>query len=436
MEVNMYISKSLGTDEKGHLTIGGVSAMQLVNEFGTPLYVFDEDLIRNNMRAYVSAIADFYGGKGMPLYASKAFCCREMARIAQSEGLGLDVVSGGELFTALSAGFPADKIVMHGNNKSLREINEAVKAGVGRIVADSIEEIALIDSVAKENKTVQKILIRIKPGVEAHTHDFIKTGQNDSKFGVSLETGEAYEAVREALKYKNIRLCGIHSHIGSQIFDEKPFVFTAQLLADFMARTKKELSFVIGEVNFGGGFGIRYVDSDCPKPPYEYMKDLLEGLIGALDSHGLEKPFVYVEPGRSIVGEAGITIYTAGAIKHIKGIRKYVSVDGGMTDNPRFILYGAKYKALLCEKPFDAPCETVTIAGKCCESGDILIKDISLPEITTGDKIAVLSTGAYNYSMASNYNRLPRPAAVMVRDKKARVIIKRESYEDLIRNDI
>lgn len=432
----MYIYKSLATNEKDELTVGGVSASLLAREYGTPLYVFDENHIRKNMGDYISAINDFYQGFGMPLYASKAFCCKEIARIAYSEGFGLDVVSGGELYTALSAGFPAEKIFMHGNNKSLSEIYDAINAGIGRIVADSIDEVGQIDAIAKEKGIVQKILLRIKPGVEAHTHDFIKTGQNDSKFGVSLETGEAYDVVCEILKFKNIDLCGLHSHIGSQIFDEKPFVFAAELLASFMAKVRDDLGFLLRELNLGGGFGVRYTDEDSPKPCYEYMRDLLTGLKDALHKHGLQKPFIYVEPGRSIVGEAGITLYTAGAIKDIKNIRKYVSVDGGMADNPRYILYGARYKALLCEKPLAQPEEEITLAGKCCESGDILIENISLPKIKAGDIIAVLTTGAYNYSMASNYNRLPRPAVVMVKDGKARVIIKRESYEDLIRNDI
>lgn len=432
----MYNIESLAINEKDELTVGGVSTSLLAREYGTPLYVFDENHIRKNMGDYISAINDFYQGFGMPLYASKAFCCKEIARIADSEGFGLDVVSGGELYTALSANFPADKIFMHGNNKSFSEINDAITAGIGRIVADSIDEVDSIDAIAKEKGIVQKILLRIKPGIEAHTHDFVKTGQNDSKFGVSLETGEAYDVVCETLKYKNVDLCGLHSHIGSQIFDEKPFVFAAELLVAFMAKVKDDFGFVLRELNLGGGFGVRYTDEDSPKPCYEYMKALLAGLNNALHKHGLQKPFVYVEPGRSIVAEAGITLYTAGAIKDIKNIRKYVSIDGGMADNPRYIMYGARYKALLCKNPFARPQEDITLAGKCCESGDILIENISLPRIKAGDIIAVLTTGAYNYSMASNYNRLPRPAVIMVKDGNARVIIKRESYEDLIRNDI
>jgi len=432
----MLISKALGVNNEGNLTIGGADTTVLAKTFKTPLYVFDENLIVENIASYRDAIRDYYDGKGMVCYASKAFSCKEMARIAMREGIGMDVVSGGELYTALSVEFPASKIVMHGNNKDFEELQMAIEKGVGRIVADSFEELEIIDSIGKATNKKPKVLLRIKPGVEAHTHEFIQTGQNDSKFGVALEGGEAYETMEKANRLNNIELCGIHSHIGSQIFDEQPFVLAAKLLINFMAQVKNNLGMNLYELNLGGGFGIKYTKNDRPKPYSVYMKDLLEAVSKKCSELSMEKPFIIVEPGRSIVGAAGITLYNVGEIKDIPGIRKYVSVNGGMADNPRYIMYGAEYEALLATNPFGECTQKVTIAGKCCESGDILIKDIKMPEMKRGDLLAVLSTGAYNYSMASNYNRLTKPAVVMIRDGVPRVVVKRESYEDIIRNDV
>ena len=432
----MFISKSLATNKEGHLTVGGADTIALANTFGTPLYVFDENLIIENMRSYKESIDTYYDGRGIVFYASKAFSCKEMARIAAREGLGLDVMSGGELFTAQTVDFPLDRVCYHGNNKDFEEIKQAVESGVGRIVADSGEELFVIDKIAKSLSKKQKVLLRVTPGVEAHTHEFIRTGQIDSKFGVTLENGSAFEVVSEARKLENIELAGIHSHIGSQIFDEEPFICAARVLVGFMSKVKKELGVNLYELNLGGGFGIKYTKEDKPKPYRTYMKDLIAGLCQACEDFKVEKPFIMFEPGRSIVGAAGITLYTVGGVKVIPGVRKYVSVNGGMSDNPRYILYEAEYEALLAAQPYEEGTETVTIVGKHCESGDVLIKDIKMPKIAIGDTLAVLATGAYNYSMASNYNRVPRPAAVMVRDGVPRVIIKRESYEDIVRNDI
>lgn len=432
----MLISKALGINSEGKLTIGGADTEALAKTFKTPLYVFDENLIVENIASYRDAIRDFYDGHGMVCYASKAFSCKEMARIAMREGIGMDTVSGGELYTAMSVDFPLSKIVMHGNNKDFEELQMAVEKGVGRIVADSLEEMEIINAIGKATGKKPKVLLRIKPGVEAHTHEFIQTGQNDSKFGVSLEGGEAFRAMEKANRFDSIELCGVHSHIGSQIFDEQPFVLAAKLLINFMCEVKKELGINLYELNLGGGFGIKYTKKDKPKPYSVYMKDLLEAVKRKCDDLAFPKPFIIVEPGRSIVGSAGITLYNVGEIKDIPGIRKYVSINGGMADNPRYIMYEAEYDALLCKNPFADRTEKITLAGKCCESGDIIIKDIMMPPLKRGDLVAVLSTGAYNYSMASNYNRLPKPAVVMVRDGVPRVVVKRESYEDVIRNDV
>lgn len=430
----MYISNALDKSQAG-LTIGGANAVALAQEFGTPLYVMDENTIVANMRAYNDVINKEYNGNGIVFYASKAFCTKDMCRIAHREGLGLDVVSGGELYTALSAGVPAEKLCMHGNNKDDSEIADAVCAGVGRIVADGLDEIIRIDKEAAKQGKIQKILIRVKPGIDAHTHEFIMTGQNDSKFGVSLETGEALEVILKAAALPNINLAGVHCHIGSQIFDTEPFCHAAEKMIGLIAEAKN-CGVVLTELDLGGGFGIRYTKEDNPRPYAEYTTDVIRTVIAESDKAGINRPFIMLEPGRSIVGEAGITLYTVGAIKDIPGIRKYVSVNGGMADNPRYIMYDAEYTALAAERP-DAPAEEkITICGKSCESGDILIKDIMMPRLQSGELLAVLSTGAYNYSMSSNYNRIPRPAVVMVKDGVARLSVKRETYQDILRNDL
>ncbi|MBQ7032182.1 MAG: diaminopimelate decarboxylase [Clostridia bacterium] len=419
---------------EGVLTVGGAEVPALAREFGTPLFIMDRGLIEENMRAYKSAIDEAYDGRGLVLYASKAFSAKEIYRIANKEGLGVDVVSGGELYTALSAGFPAENICMHGNNKSIEEILFAIENGVGRIVADGEEELEILDKLFEGREKLPRVLVRIRPGIEAHTHDFIQTGQEDSKFGVSLSDGEALRVLCKP--YKNYKITGVHCHIGSQIFEDKPFMTAADLMVKLLSDVYKESGHLLEEVNLGGGFGIRYTDKDTPRPYHDAMLATIAAVKKAAERYGIPYPFLLVEPGRSIVGEAGVTVYTVGAIKDIPDIRKYVSVDGGMGDNPRYILYGAEYDAVLPEKTKAPREEVVTICGRCCESGDILIKDICMPKVQRGDLLAVLSTGAYNYSMSSNYNRLPRPAVVMVKDGEAKLCVRRESYEDIIRNDI
>ncbi|HEX9059802.1 MAG TPA: diaminopimelate decarboxylase [Clostridia bacterium] len=432
----MFVSEALKINSKNHLEIGGCDCVDLVNEFGTPLYVMDEDLIRKNCRIYKDAMDKYYGGKGLVLYASKAFCTMTMCRIAKDEGLGLDVVSGGELYTAMKAGFPMDRVYFHGNNKTLDEISFALNCNIKRFVVDNKEELENINRLSSEQGKTAEISFRIKPGIDAHTHDFVQTGQIDSKFGVALENGEAFEIVKYASSLSNIKVVGVHCHIGSQIFDLAPFELAAKVMLEFIATIKNELGIEIEELNLGGGFGIKYIPEHDPINYDSYIESVSNVVKAVCNEKGLKLPFIVMEPGRSLVASSGITLYKVGAVKDIKNVRKYVSVDGGMGDNPRYALYQAQYDAVLANRPSDAQVEKVTVAGKCCESGDILLKDKDMPEIVPGDILAVLATGAYNYSMSSNYNRIPKPPVVLVKDGKARVIVKRESYEDIIRNDV
>ncbi len=421
---------------ENHLLIDSIDAVTLAKEYGTPLYVMEENKIRKAMRDYKTSVDKYYDGKGLVCYASKAFSCKEIYRIANAEGLGIDVVSEGELFTALSVNFPAEKICFHGNNKSPRELLMALSSGVGRIVVDNLSELELLNDLAKKEGKKANILFRIKPGVDAHTHSFIMTGQIDSKFGFALETGEAMDAVKKALTYDNINLLGLHCHIGSQIFDTEPFVTTANVMMKFLSDIKKETGFTVKDLNLGGGFGIRYTDEDTPIPYENYMEKVSITIKEKAEEYSLPCPFIIIEPGRSIVGEAGTTLYTVGSVKTIPNIRTYVSVDGGMYENPRVALYQAEYDMVLANRVNDTVDGEFTIAGKCCESGDLLGENIKLPTPKVRDTLAVFSTGAYHYSMASHYNRNLTPPVIMVKDGKSRIIVKGEQLEELIRNDI
>ncbi len=432
----MYNNDSLNVNSKGHLTIGGCDAVDLAMQYGTPLYVLDEKKIEQACNAYLDSFKKYYNSKGLPMYASKALCCKELCRIMKRLGMGLDVVSGGELYTALSVGFPAEKIHFHGNNKTPDEIEYALKSGVGKIVIDNLSEIDIIENMCEELGINANVSLRITPGIDAHTHDFIKTGQIDSKFGFIIENGDAFDVVQKVLEYSHLRLKEFHCHIGSQIFDIEPFVHAAEVMMDFIKEIKNRFGVTVEELNLGGGFGIRYLATDNPTDFENYMKAVSDAVHAKAAEYGLPVPFIFIEPGRSIVGEAGVTLYTVGGIKNIPGIRKYVSVDGGMSDNIRYALYGADYTVLIANKA-DLPADDiVTVAGKCCESGDLIQEHTHIQSAQVGDILAVLSTGAYNYSMASNYNRIPRPAIVMVNDGEARVIVKRESYDDIIANDV
>lgn len=434
----IHTRDTLKINEKGHLEIGGADCVALAEQFSTPLYVFDEAYIRRMMRIYQDTINMEYQGKGLVLYASKAFSCEAVYSIARSEGIGVDVVSGGELYTALRAGFPADKITMHGNNKLPYEIEQALDARIGMIVVDSHSEADFIEWEAEKRGIVQNVLIRINPGVEAHTHAYVQTATPDSKFGFSVANGAAEEMTGYVLSKPHLRLHGYHCHIGSQIFEKQSFVLAVRKNLAFMAEMKAKLGFEADSLNMGGGFGIWYAEGDAmiDVDGYaDYLRALISTVKEGCEELGLRLPYLYLEPGRSIVGEAGITLYTVGAIKEIPGIRKYIAIDGGMFDNPRYALYQSKYTAILANRAAEDATELVSIAGKCCESGDLIGVDFNLPKANTGDILAVLSTGAYNYSMASNYNRNLIPPVVLVKDGKAEYIVKPQSYEDLVRND-
>ncbi len=431
--------ESLKINNQGHLEIGGVDCVTLAKEFGTPLYVMDEAYIRKMMRVYRNVLQNKYNGNGMVLYASKAFSCKAIYRIADEENIGVDVVSGGELYTALQAGFPADKIYMHGNNKLDYEIGEALDAGIGCIVADAYSEIDKIDTEAKKRGIRQKILLRINPGVEAHTHAFVQTATTDSKFGFSLQDGTAEKVTAYALKKENVILEGYHCHIGSQIFEKQSFVVAVEKCMNFAAEMKEKLDFIITKLNMGGGYGVWYTDEDkkiSPEGYAEYLEALIETVKNKAQEKALPLPYLLLEPGRSIVGEAGITLYTVGNIKEIPGVRKYVAIDGGMFDNPRYALYQSKYTPVLANRASEKSTEMVSIAGKCCESGDLIAVNVNLPKAKSGDILAILSTGAYNYSMAMNYNRNFIPPCVLVNEGKAEYIIRPQTYQDIVRNDV
>lgn len=432
----MFVSESLKINDRNHLEIGGCDCVDLVKEYGTPVYVMDEELIRKNCRTYKNAMDRYYSGKGLVLYASKAFCTMAMCRIADQEGLGLDVVSGGELYTAIKSGFPMDKVYFHGNNKTIGELELAIENNIRRIVVDNREELENINEIAKRKGKTANISFRIKPGIDAHTHDFVQTGQIDSKFGVALENGEALDIIKTASKLDNVRVAGVHCHIGSQIFDLAPFELAARVMLGFIHEVKEKVGIEIEELNLGGGYGIKYIPSHDPIEYDHYIDSVSKVVKGICEEKGIKLPFIVMEPGRSIVASSGITLYTIGAVKHIKDVRTYVSVDGGMADNPRYALYESPYDAVLANRPNEKCVEKITLAGKCCESGDILVKDIVMPETKAGDIVAVLATGAYNYSMSSNYNRIPKPPVVLVRNGKSRLIVKGEDYSDIIRNDI
>jgi len=428
--------ENIKVNASGNMEIGGCDTVELAGEYGTPLYVLDEMAIRENCRIYKNAIDRYYDGNGLVLYASKALSTLAICRIMHQEGLGLDVVSGGELYTAAKAGFPMEKVYFHGNNKTSEEIEMGVDYNVGRFVVDNYTELQSLNEIAgRKNKKV-RISFRIKPGIDAHTHEFIRTGQIDSKFGVALENGEAHEIISLAKDMDNVEVVGVHCHIGSQIFEIEPFEHTAETMLNFIADIRDKYGIRITELNLGGGFGIRYTSNDDPAEYDCYIESVSKVVKRICSEKGLGKMYMLIEPGRSIVAPAGITLYRIGAVKEIKGIRKYVSVDGGMGDNPRYALYESEYTALLANKPCAPRTETVTLAGKYCESGDLIAKDISFPKADVGDIVAVLATGAYNYSMAMNYNRIGKPPVVLVKDGKARLIVKREDYNDLIRNDI
>lgn len=432
----MILYPHLDTNAEGHLTVGGMDTVELAREFGTPAYIMDEDVIRANCRTYLTAARAHFGADALPLYASKALCFTGIYRLVAEEGLGVDCVSGGELFTALRAGFPAERIYFHGNNKTDADLAMALDMGVGTIVVDNEDELDALHALARAKGKVQRILLRITPGIDPHTHRAIQTGNVDSKFGRAIATGQALEITKAALARTGVRPVGFHCHIGSQIFDIDPFRDAADIMVRFIAEVKRETGFEAEELNLGGGLGVPYLAEDR-RIDYAAAVAEIAAIVrqNAADA-GIRMPRIILEPGRSLVAAAGITLYTVGSVKEIPGFRNYVSVDGGMPDNPRYALYQSQYTALIANRASAPKDYRATVAGRCCESGDLIGENMPLQKPQRGDILAVLTTGAYNFAMASNYNRLPRPPVILVQGGKARVAVRRETYEDIVRNDL
>ena len=432
------ICKNLSINNEGHLALGGVDVVEMAKKYGTPLYIYDEDRIRERCRTYITAMKEAFGDDALPLYASKAASFKQMYRIINEEGMGTDLVSSGELYTAASVGFPLDKAYFHSNNKTDFDIAYAMDEGVGYFVVDNVEELDSINDIAGERSIKQKVLLRLTPGIDPHTYAAVATGKVDSKFGSAIETGQAEQISKYATELDHIELCGFHCHVGSQVFDSDVFIRASEIMLDFIALMEKKHGYITRELDLGGGYGVRYLESD---PEINIAAN-----ICAVASHmkayskkiGISLPAVRMEPGRSIVADAGMTLYTAGTVKRIPGYKNYVSVDGGMADNPRYALYKSPYTICLAGRMNStAPTFKCTVAGRCCESGDLIQENVTLPaDITRGDVIAVLTTGAYNYSMSSNYNRLQKPPIVMLKDGSDYVAVKRESLEDICKNDL
>ncbi len=432
----MILHRHFDINEKGHLTVGGADSVELAKKYGTPLYVLDENVIREQCRTYISAAKKYFGADALPLYASKALCFTEIYRIAAEEGMGIDCVSGGELYTAKRAGFPAERIYFHGNNKTDRDIADAMDMNIGTFVVDNSDELCAVSSEAKRRGITQKILLRITPGIDPHTHKAIVTGNVDSKFGSAIATGQAMETVGKALSADNVELVGLHCHIGSQIFDIEPFADAAKIMVKFIADIKAQTGYTVRELNLGGGLGVKYTEYDREISYADAIKKISEAVRTLCAENNIELPRVILEPGRSLVAASGATLYTVGSVKEITGFRNYISVDGGMPDNPRYALYQSQYTALIANRAGEPRDYRATVAGRCCESGDLIGENMEIQHAKRGDILAVLVTGAYNYSMASNYNRIPRPPVIMIKDGKDRVAVRRETYEDLVRNDV
>ena len=427
---------NLSVNDRGHLTVGGWDTAELAAQYGTPLMVLDEAVIRSRCRTYRAAMAEAFPAGSLQLFASKALSFRQIYRIVAEEGLGIDVVSSCELYTASEAGFPMERACFHGNNKTDFDIRFAMDRGVGCFVCDNLDELDAIDAEAGRRGIRQKVLLRLTPGIDPHTHEKINTGRIDSKFGAAIETGQAEALVACALEKPHVELLGYHCHIGSQIFDHTPFCDAAVLMLRFLAEMKARRGFSAPVLNLGGGMAVPYTAAD---PAIDYAANLRR--IGRLISETcrdlqVEVPVILMEPGRSLVADAGITLYTVGGTKVIPGFKNYVSVDGGMTDNPRYALYQSAYTVELASRMHDPKDFRCTVAGRCCESGDLIQENVDLPTPRRGDLLAVLTTGAYNYSMASNYNRIPRPAIVMLGENGPYVAVRRESLDDLIANDL
>ena len=436
-EKNEMICENLSRSESGELCFAGMELTPLAKKYGTPLYLYDEARIRERCRTYLSAVKESFDGRGRVLYASKAASFKRLYEIMKEEGMGIDVVSRGEIHTAQRAGFPLEKAYFHSNNKTDEDISYAIERGVGYFVVDNAEELYAIERLAAEHAIDQKVLLRITPGIDPHTYAAVATGKVDSKFGSAIETGQADEIVSIALSLPHIKLCGFHCHVGSQIFDSDVYLATSKVMLDFVAHIYKTQKFLAKELDIGGGYGVRYIKEQPKIDIASNIATVARAMKKHAEELGIPMPEVALEPGRSIVADSGLTLYTVGTVKRIPGYKSYVSVDGGMTDNPRFALYGSPYTILPVANELPENVMHASVVGRCCESGDILQENVPLPDdISRGDLLACLTTGAYHYSMASNYNRIPRPPVVMLNDGEAYIAVRRETVEDLTNLDV
>ena len=423
---------NLTINEKGHLCMAGLDTTELAREYGTPLYLMDEDRIRERMRTYKRAMSTHFGGASMPFYASKALCCRRILELAREEGIGVDVVSGGELFAAESVDFPMERVCFHGSSKTRDEIDYAVRLGVGYFICDNAEELRRIDLAAGKHGVKQKVLLRLTPGIDPHTFTAVATGRVDSKFGLPIWTGQAEEFTRKALSSDNILLCGFHCHIGSQIFDKQPLCDAARAMVKFAAAMRDELGYIARIINLGGGLGVPYTEDDPQIDIDETIRLVAACYKADMFRRGFGRTTVFMEPGRSIVGDSGLTLYEVQDVKLIPGIKQYIAIDGGMTDDPRYALYRSEYTVMLANRADEMLRALYTVAGRCCESGDMIQENVMLPFVHPGDLLAVLTTGAYNYSMASHYNCVPKPPIVMIKDGGSYVAVRRESFREML----
>lgn len=430
------ICDNIWVNKKGNLTFAGLDTIEISKKYGTPLYLMDEDKIREKCNIYKDAMKKYFGENSSVLYASKALSFKRIYEIMKDENMGVDVVSSGEIYTVLKAGLSLENAYFHSNNKTDFDIKYAMENKIGYFVVDNIEELDAIEAHAKKQGIIQKILLRLTPGIDSHTYEAINTGKVDSKFGTAIETGQAEEIVEYTLSLDNIKLYGFHCHVGSQVFDSDAYLKSSEIMLDFIENINSKLGYITKELNIGGGYGVRYTEDDPIIDIDANIKKVAEFIKTKTETLSIDMPKILMEPGRSIVADSGMTLYTVGTVKTITGYKSYVSVDGGMTDNPRYALYKSPYTVVLANKAKERADFKYTIVGRCCESGDIIQEDVMLPKAKRGDIIAVLTTGAYNYSMASNYNRIPRPPVVMIKDKTDYLAVRRESFEDLLSNDI
>ena len=431
------ICENLKRNENGELCFAGMELSPLAEKYGTPLYLYDEERVRHNCRVYLDAVREGFGDNARVMYASKAASFKRLYEIIKEEGLGVDVVSCGEIYTATLAGFPLENAYFHSNNKTDADVEFAIKNSVGYFVVDNAEELFAIDEMAAKHGIKQKIMLRITPGIDPHTYAAVATGKVDSKFGSAIETGQAEAITSLALTFENLELCGFHCHVGSQIFDSEVYLATSKVMLKFIADMERKLGFICRDLDIGGGLGVRYIESQPVLDIKETILTVAKEMKATAKELGITLPRISLEPGRSIVADAGLTLYTVGTVKRIPGYKSYVSVDGGMTDNPRFALYGSPYTILPVFDDENIRRESCSVVGRCCESGDILQENVPMrADVQRGDLLACLTTGAYHYSMASNYNRIPRPPVVMLRDGESYIAVKRETVEDIVRLDV